>query len=116
MRRASAGRLIVHPRATFRFAALARGYAYPAPSGRLLRHSERSEAESRKLLRCALVALHRLAFWSSFLHCVRSFLAHSGRNDDSIESGEWRVENGELAGAPALPTAYCPLPTGAPAN
>ncbi|MDR0694883.1 MAG: hypothetical protein LBF81_06260 [Prevotellaceae bacterium] len=60
------------------------------------RHSERSEAESRKLLRYALAALRHLAFWSSFLHCVRSFLAHSGRNDGRVESGKWK-----MAGAPA---------------
>ena len=33
VRRASAGGFIVHPRAAFRFAALARGYSCVAPSG-----------------------------------------------------------------------------------
>ena len=33
VRRASAGRGIVHPRAAFRFAALARGYSQASPTG-----------------------------------------------------------------------------------
>ena len=82
-------------RGAFRTPRFARGYSRIAPSGLesvhcslfiLSRHTERSEAESRNLLRYPTVQSKRPALGSRFLHSARSFFARSGRNDGVVVS------------------------------